>query len=104
MILVPFTVTIPKADRDRRLGDTLKAEGAGILNWMLAGLWDYQTNGLNVSRVIQAATAAYRSEQDLIGEWIADNCVTGAGMHEGKRSLSPTGPRRAATCRSHKSV
>jgi putative DNA primase/helicase len=87
MILAPFEVTIPKADRDRRLGDTLKAEGAGILNWMLAGLWDYKTNGLTVPPAIQVATAAYRTEQDLVGEWIADNCVTGVGLHEEKRSL-----------------
>jgi len=87
MILVPFTVTITEANRDPHLYDTLKAEGAGILNWMLAGLRDYKTNGLNVAQAIQAATAAYRTEQDLIGEWIADNCVTGAGMHEDKRSL-----------------
>jgi putative DNA primase/helicase len=87
MILAPFEVTIPKADRDRRLGDTLKEEGAGILNWMLAGLWDYKTNGLTVPPAIRAATAAYRTEQDLIGEWIADNCVTGAGLYEEKRSL-----------------
>jgi putative DNA primase/helicase len=87
MILVPFTVTITEANRDPHLYDTLKAEAPGILNWMLAGLQDYQTNGLNVPRAIRAATAAYREEQDLIGEWIADNCVTGAGRHEDKRSL-----------------
>lgn len=87
MILVPFDVTIPKADRDRSLGDTLKAEGAGILNWMLAGFQDYQTNGLNVPQAIKAATAAYRTEQDLIGEWIADKCGSGAGLREDKSSL-----------------
>jgi putative DNA primase/helicase len=54
---------------------------------MLAGLRDYQTNGLNVPQAIRAATAAYRTDQDLVGEWVTENCVTGAGMHEDKRSL-----------------
>ena len=87
VILVPFRVTIPEADRDRHLCDTLKAEGAGVLNWMLAAFWDYKTNGLNVPQAIRAATAANRSEQDLVGEWIADKCVTGVEMQENKSVL-----------------
>jgi phage/plasmid-associated DNA primase len=46
---------------------------------MLAGLADYQANGLKVPQAIKAATAAYRTYQDPIGEWIVDNCVTGGG-------------------------
>jgi phage/plasmid-associated DNA primase len=84
--LSPFDVTIPDDDCDRSLGNTLKAEGAGILNWMLQGLWDYKTNGLKVPQAIRAATAAYRSEQDLVGEWITDKCVTDAELREDKRS------------------
>jgi putative DNA primase/helicase len=80
VILVLFDVTIEKKGRDRRLGNKLKAEGAGIFNWLLAGLADYKTNGLTVPKAIQAATAAYRTEQDIIGEWIADRCVSRAEM------------------------
>jgi putative DNA primase/helicase len=87
MILVPFTVTIPEANRDPHLYETLKTESAGILNWMLAGLKDYKTNGLNVAQAIKAATAAYRTEQDLIGEWITEKCGTGAGLREDKHSV-----------------
>jgi putative DNA primase/helicase len=78
VILVSFNLIIPKADRDRRLGDTLKAEGSGILNWLLAALRDYQANGLDVPQEIEDATKAYRKEQDLIGEWLGDNCVSRA--------------------------
>jgi putative DNA primase/helicase len=76
MVLVLFDVTIPKADLNLSLGDTLKAEASGIFNWCLQGLRDYKTNGLTVPKAIQAATAAYREEQDLIGEWLRDNCVS----------------------------
>jgi putative DNA primase/helicase len=87
MTLVPFNVTIPEENDDRSLDETLKAEGAGILNWMLAGLRDYQTNGLKVPKAIRDATKIYREEQDIVGEWIADSCVTGKGLRDDKRSL-----------------
>jgi putative DNA primase/helicase len=32
-----------------------------------------------VPRKIEAATAAYRDEMDIIGDWIHDHCETGAG-------------------------
>ncbi len=85
--LVPFDVTIPEADRDARLLDKLKAEGAGILNWALEGLRVWQRAGLHIPKKIEAATAAYRDEQDVIGEWINDHCDTGAGRSERKQEL-----------------
>lgn len=87
MALVPFEVTIPEADRDARLLDKLKAEGAGILNWMLEGLRVWRRDGLHIPKKIEAATAAYREEQDVIGEWINDHCDTGAGRSEPKQGL-----------------
>jgi putative DNA primase/helicase len=36
--LIPFTVTIPEAERDQQLGDKLQAEWPGILHWMIEGL------------------------------------------------------------------
>jgi putative DNA primase/helicase len=35
--LIPFTVKIPPAERDLHLAEKLKAEGAGILSWMVEG-------------------------------------------------------------------
>jgi putative DNA primase/helicase len=77
--LTPFDVTIPEDQRDPRLLEALKEEGPGILNWALEGLHQWQTGGLAVPQKILAATEEYRDEQDVIGEWIADHCDTGAG-------------------------
>lgn len=85
--LVQFEETIPKPRRDPSLLKKLKAEGSGILNWMLTGLQQYQKNGLQIPEKIKAATAAYREEQDIIGEWIRENCNTGAGCSEKKGIL-----------------
>ena len=38
--LVPFDHVVAK--RDGKLQEKLRGEAAGILNWMLAGLADYQ--------------------------------------------------------------
>lgn len=85
--LTPFDVTIPEDQRDPQLLDKLKSEGAGILNWVLEGLRQWQKTGLQVPKKIAAATAAYRDEQDLIGEWIADHCDTGAGCIARKEQI-----------------
>lgn len=84
--LVPFDVTIQKADRDTKLPDKLRLEGEGILNWALTGLRHWQAHGLAVPKKIEAATAAYKDEQDVVGEWINDHCITGAGQTVAKES------------------
>jgi putative DNA primase/helicase len=37
LYLIPFTVTIPEAERDPELTEKLKAERHGILQWMIEG-------------------------------------------------------------------
>ena len=36
---------------------------------------------------IKAATTAYRDEQDILGDWIAENCITGATCSVKKAEL-----------------
>ena len=73
--LIPFPVTIPKNAvekdfRERRLMPELP----GILNWALAGLADYLKQGLNPPRAVLASTQDYRSDMDVVGQWIAERC------------------------------
>jgi putative DNA primase/helicase len=86
-MLTPFDQTIPEAKRDPRLLEVLRAEGPGILNWMLAGLQEWRKNGLQIPTRIKAATAAYRDEQDVLGDWIAENCNTGPSCSVQKKVL-----------------
>ena len=44
--LIPFTVTIPPADRDEHLPEKLKFELPGILAWMFEGCLDWQETSL----------------------------------------------------------
>lgn len=90
VLLVPFDIQIPKAERDKQLGDKLWAERAGILNWMIEGLLSYLEGGLREPAAVLDATAEYREESDPLGHFLMDACVvTGdPGDSELSRDLS----------------
>jgi phage/plasmid-associated DNA primase len=75
--LVPFTVTIPEAERDQELSTKLKAEWPGILRWMIDGCLMWQRDGLNPPAVVTKATDSYLTGQDDLQQFIDDACVTG---------------------------
>lgn len=75
VVLVPWTVTIPREEQDRRLAERLEAELPGILCWALQGLDEYLALGLELPRAIAAANAEYRQDSDVVGLWIEDACL-----------------------------
>ena len=87
MLLIPFEQTIAPDKRDDNLLEKLKAEGPGILNWMLSGYHDYLTYGLVIPKSIKSATNAYKSEQDVIGEWVGEHCMVDAVQSTDKHEL-----------------
>ncbi|GAA4400254.1 phage/plasmid primase, P4 family [Quisquiliibacterium transsilvanicum] len=72
--LIPFAVQIPKAQRDPKLMEKLRAELPGILNWAIKGCLDWQAGGLRPPKVITDAVKSYRDEMDVLGEWIRECC------------------------------
>lgn len=70
--LIPFTVTIPEAEQDKRLGDKLHAELAGILAWAVRGCLAWQRDGLGVPATVTAATEAYRAESDELAGFLEE--------------------------------
>ena len=85
--LIPFEQTIPEAKRDPKLLEALKGEGSGILNVLLFFLRDCEQNGLSTPEKIKAATAAYRDEQDILGDWLGENCNAGPSCSVQKKVL-----------------
>jgi putative DNA primase/helicase len=77
--VVPFIVTIPKEERDRKLTARLREEAAGILNWMFEGFLEWEERGLPTPAAIEAAREEYRAESDPIGEWLRDRTVPEPG-------------------------
>jgi len=73
--MVPFTVTIPEAEREPRLQQKLRAELPGVLAWAVRGCLDYLEHGLGEPEEVRAATEEYRTEMDVLAAFIDECCV-----------------------------
>ena len=76
--LIPFTVTIPKEKRDKKLTEKLKAEWPGILAWMIEGCLTWQRDGLTRPQIVTDATDKYLEEEDVLKTWIEECCEVNA--------------------------
>lgn len=72
--LIPFTETIPLQERDQALPDKLKAEGPGILAWLIEGCLAWQEMGLAQPDAVRTATDNYLSDEDVFATWIDEAC------------------------------
>jgi putative DNA primase/helicase len=72
--LIPFNVTIPKAERDPDLPEKLRNEWPGILAWAIEGAGEWHANGLQPPSVVTNATLEYLAGEDLIAVWLDDRC------------------------------
>jgi len=70
--VVPFNRAPVKPDK--ALTDQLADELPAILTWLINGYTSYVTNGLDIGwpEQVTAATASYRSQSDLIGQFLDD--------------------------------
>jgi P4 family phage/plasmid primase-like protien len=75
--LIPFTVTIPKDERDPLLPEKLRSEYGAILAWMVEGCLAWQRGGLQPPDQVIDATENYLAGEDSIGAWMAERCLLG---------------------------
>ena len=68
--LIPFSVTIPEAERDKNLQDKLKDEWPSILQWAIDGCIEWRRQGLNPPAAVVAATDEYVAAEDTFGYWL----------------------------------
>jgi putative DNA primase/helicase len=73
MLIVPFRRTFAPDEQDNELEAKLMREAEGILAWMVQGAKLYLRSGLKRSTAMNAEVAQYRTESDLLGEFLADN-------------------------------
>jgi putative DNA primase/helicase len=71
---IPFTVTIPDARVNIHLTEELRAEAAGILAWLIEGCLAWQCGGLKPPAAVLAATDQYLESQDVLGDWLSEDC------------------------------
>ena len=87
MRLIPFTVTIPPAERDKSLPEKLRTELPGILAWAVRGCLEWQRDGLGEPAAVVEATKVYRDESDAIGEFLRLSVVFDAEATIARKTL-----------------
>ena len=70
IMLVPWIVTIPEAERDATLGDRIRAELPGVLAWAVQGCLEWRKDGLRPPAAVVAASEEYREESDILADWM----------------------------------
>lgn len=86
--MLPFNRTFASYEQDPHLVTKLKSELSGILNWAVKGAlaWN-QNKRLQVPDAMRNEADSYRSESDIIGQWLSENCSTQAGLKESSAAL-----------------
>lgn len=85
--LIPFTVTIPRSQRDQKLSEKLLAERDGILGWAVEGCREWQRIGLKPPAAVAAATEEYFEAEDSLGRWLDEKCERGPNLTETSAAL-----------------
>jgi putative DNA primase/helicase len=78
LLIIPFTVQIPAAERDPDLPHKLESEWPAILRWCLDGCLEWQRIGLAPPDAVRTATDSYFDDQDTLQQWL-DECTHDPG-------------------------
>jgi putative DNA primase/helicase len=70
LVLLPFRRKFTDEEKDPGLEDKLMAERDGILRWCVEGTSKYLKDGLKLSPLIRREHSSYRTESDLLGEFL----------------------------------
>jgi putative DNA primase/helicase len=85
--LIPFITRIEEERQDKHLEQKLMEEASGILNWLIEGAMRWCKEGLKTPNVIISATAEYRAEMDIIGNFLKECCIQKDGVSIKAREL-----------------
>jgi putative DNA primase/helicase len=77
---IPFTVTIPADQIDKKLPAKLMLEAEGHLAWAVRGAIERNKSGLGKPLEVDAAANEWHSEMDQFGQFIVELCITGDGV------------------------
>lgn len=80
IVLIPFEKQFTGAEKNKHLAENLRVEYAGILNWIIQGSLLWQKHGLAAPDQIQKQVDAYKSEMDLLQQWLDEHCMQSAGI------------------------
>jgi putative DNA primase/helicase len=75
--LIPFLAYFDGSRDDPQIGEKLIGEAERILAWAVQGCLDWQRGGLGEPERVQQATQGYRDEQDVLGDFLLEQCQIG---------------------------
>ncbi|MGW4476827.1 DNA primase family protein [Nonomuraea sp. NPDC004354] len=75
ILVVPFDVVIPEAERDGKLPSRLKEAAEAVLAWVYQGWKDYKEQGLNPPEAVRARTEEYQLSSDVLGRFLEDRTM-----------------------------
>ena len=82
LVLIPFEQNFEgRPDKDVNRGERLAAEAEGVLAWMLRGMQAYRKAGLTKPDSVRRAGESYRSQMDLLADWLEQFCEVGPGYY-----------------------
>lgn len=82
--LIPFNVRFGTTEHpaNPKIEDELVAEGPGILASLFRYFLDWQKIGLLAPDELLAAQGAYKAEEDVLGDFLDEECLQGSGLRE----------------------
>jgi putative DNA primase/helicase len=78
--LIPCRYRVPHKLKDKQLGEKLRAEASGILNWLIEGCLEWYDDGLKKPSSVIKVISDFRSEMDLVGRYIAECCTKNSDL------------------------
>lgn len=95
VILINFNVSFvdrePETPNERRADKDLKnklmKEAPGILAWIVWGALLWRQHGLQPPPAVRDDTIQYREDEDILGDFLSDECLTGPSLSENFAAL-----------------
>jgi putative DNA primase/helicase len=85
--LIPWAVTIPPAEQDRKLAEKLRDELPGVLAWIVRGCFEWLREGLQAPEEVRQATGRYRAEMDVLAAFLDEECLVADDAHASAKAL-----------------
>lgn len=84
---VPYNAKFEGSNRDLDIKAALHAELDQVLAWAVQGCRDWQANGLGTCAAVTEATDEYRASEDVLAEFVADECTVDPEVTTTKKEL-----------------
>lgn len=68
--MIPFTVTIPPEQRNKKLSEKMMVENSEILNWLLRGYALWAKESLVKPAAVKEVNKEYRMDMDTVGTFM----------------------------------